>query len=285
MNQIFSKLSENLKPILSSSKNFTKTCVNLILPLSGRYSIFQRFLKMYENIFLKEDDFIKLYVVLFRSEHSLGDFELTINLINQFNSKYYDSVKILQSNETFSRGRALQFGVDYLDNNDLMLFIDVDMIFNNTSIDRVRRNTVRNRKIYFPIVYSMYNPKPLNKTYINTEYLEFSNSMINDDTGFWRQFGFGIVSLYKIDYVNLGGFNLLISGWGYEDVTFYDNIIKSNLKIVRGVDPDFIHVYHSVECTELDNEQKVMCLGTKASTLGSLKLLQQLFMKYKDLFR
>lgn len=281
MNQIFSKISENLKPILSSPHSFTQTCVNLILPLSGRYNVLERFLKMYEYSCLKQNEVTKLYIILYRNEQSPQDFEMTIKLINEYNLKYYNSLKILQPNETFSRGKALQFGVDHLQNDDLMLFIDVDMIFNKYAINRIRRNTILNKKIYFPIVYSLYNPKLFNKSYIDTDVLEFSQDIIDGDIGFWRQFGFGIVSLYKSDYVNLGGFNLLISGWGYEDVTFYDNVIKSDLEIVRVVDPEFVHVYHSVECDkQLDNEQKNMCLGTKASTLGSLQQLQKIFVKY-----
>lgn len=284
MHQIISKISENLKPILRYNENSTKTCVNFILPLSGRYKVFKRFLKMYEESFAN-DQVTKLFVILYHNDDSPTDFDKSVRLVRNFNSKY-NSITILRSNETFSRGRALQLGVDHLQNDDLMLFIDVDMIFTSDAIERVRKNTVLNTKIYFPIVYSLYNPKLLNLSLDNLEYSEFSQAMIDDNKGFWRQFGFGIVSLYKSDYINLGGFNLLISGWGYEDVTFYDNVIKSNLKIVRSVDPDFIHIYHSVQCDEnLDKEQKIMCLGTRANTLGSLQQLQKIFLKYRNLFR
>lgn len=284
MHEIISKISENLKPILSYTHNSTKNCVNFILPLSGRYNIFKRFLKTYEYTLINE--VTKLFVILYRNEDSPTDFTQTIQLINRFNSKYPNSVIIIKSNETFSRGKALQLGIDHLQDDDLLLLIDVDMIFNNNAIERVRRNTALNNKIYFPIVYSLYSPKLLNKTYNDHDYLEFSQNIIDEENGFWRQFGFGIVGLYKSDYVQLGGFNLLISGWGYEDVTFYDNVVKSKLKIVRSVDPDFMHIYHSVECDQqLDNEQKRMCLGTKGSTLGSLQQLQRIFMKYRYLFR
>lgn len=284
VHQIISKISENLKPILSYNENSTKTCVNFILPLSGRYKVFQRFLKMYEET-LVNNEVTKLFVILYHNDDSPTDFDKTIQLVRNFNSRY-NTITIVQSNEPFSRGKALQLGVDHLQNDDLMLFIDVDMVFNSDAIERVRKNTILNKKIYFPIVYSLYNPKLLNKSLDNIEYSEFSQATIDGNNGFWRQFGFGIVSLYKSDYLNLGGFNLLISGWGYEDVTFYDNVIKSNLKIVRSVDPDFIHIYHSVQCDEnLDKDQKMMCLGTKASTLGSLQQLQQIFLKYRNLFR
>lgn len=287
VHQIFSKLSENLQPILNIPNNTGKTYINLVLPLSGRFDIFSRFLRMYEDVCLKEKEYSRLYVILYRNENSSADFEKTVKLIENVRRKYEDSeIRIIYSNESFARGKALQLGVNALSEEELMLFIDVDMIFDQKSLERARRNTVRGRMIYFPIVYSLYNPTLLNKSYINADYSIFTPECIDEVNGFWRQFGFGIASLYKSDYLALGGFNLMISGWGYEDVTFYDNAVKSGLRIVRSVDPDFIHVFHSVKCDDnLDIEQKSMCMGTKASTLGSVERLQGVYLKYRDLFR
>ncbi|KAJ8954957.1 hypothetical protein NQ318_000388, partial [Aromia moschata] len=286
VHQLLSEISKNLQPILSFSNNTKKSYINIMLPLSGRYPIFKRFLKMYEYVCIREDEPTKLYIILHRDDKSPGDFERSYELVEDLIEKYqYKDIQIIASNETFARGKALQLGVNSITEDELMLFVDVDMIFDQRSLERVRKNTVRNKMLYFPIVYSLYNPNLLNKSYDNLGYSAFGTHIINEENGFWRQFGFGIVSLYKSDYQNLGGFNLMISGWGYEDVTFYDNAVKSGLKIVRSVDPSFIHVFHSVKCDDnLDLEQKSMCIGTKASTLGSIWQLQRVFFKYRDLF-
>lgn len=265
---------EKIPPIFPSISAPKRQTINFILPLSGRYESFERFLKLYEEICIKSGEQTRLYVVLYKE-----DFEKSDKLIRGVQLKYRESgVSVVYINEEFSRAKALDCGLNLLSDEDLVLFIDVDMIFDTKSLQRIRQNTRKGRSVYFPIVYSLYNPQITNRTYLN-----FS---IDQETGFWRQFGFGIVSLYKSDYRDLGGFNLLISGWGFEDVTFYDNVIKSKLKIIRSVDPGLVHVYHSINCDiNLDEAQKNMCLGTQANILGTLKQLQEIYQKYKFLFR
>ncbi|CAH1113573.1 unnamed protein product [Psylliodes chrysocephalus] len=289
VNQIFSKINEKLQPLLSYY-NPEEAYINFILPLSGRYRIFERFIKIYEEVCLKRHKSTNLYIVLYRDKESPEDFEKTTLLADRLAENYpYYVIKVIAADQTFSRGGALQLGINELQEDSLMLFIDVDMVFDDSMLLRIRHNTVQNKKVYFPIVYSLYNPKFLDGNYSEEMWMDSLHTFsepFNDTNGFWRQFGFGIVSLYKSDYNRLGGFNLEITGWGNEDVTFYDNAVKSDLKIVRSVDPGLVHIYHSVKCDyDLDADQKNMCLGTKASTLGSLRQLQKLFIKYKDLFR
>ncbi|XP_068911727.1 chondroitin sulfate synthase 1 isoform X2 [Tenebrio molitor] len=284
VNQIISTF-EQIPPIFHSDNVTKKETINFILPLSGRHEIFKRFLKMYEEVCIKQSEETRLFVILYTEK--VEDFNRSSVLIENIQRKYSSSgVSVVTVNETFTRARALEHGLKLLAHDDLTLFIDVDIVFDTKSLLRIRQNTVKDKSIYFPIVYSLYNPKLLNKSYPLDDYAFFNSAIVDEDNGFWRQFGFGIVSLYKSDYVTLGGLNLLISGWGSEDVTFYDEAIKSKLKIVRSVDPSLIHVYHSIDCDiNLDVFQRNMCLGTQASMLGSLKQLQKLYKKYEYLFK
>jgi chondroitin sulfate synthase len=284
VNQIISTF-EQIPPIFHSDNVTKKETINFILPLSGRHEIFKRFLKMYEEVCIKQGEETRLFVILYTEK--VEDFNRSSVLIENIQRKYSSSgVTVVTVNETFTRARALEHGLKLLAHDDLTLFIDVDIVFDTKSLLRIRQNTVKDKSIYFPIVYSLYNPKLLNKSYPLDDYAFFNSAIVDEDNGFWRQFGFGIVSLYKSDYVTLGGLNLLISGWGSEDVTFYDEAIKSKLKIVRSVDPSLIHVYHSIDCDiNLDVFQRNMCLGTQASMLGSLKQLQKLYKKYEYLFK
>jgi chondroitin sulfate synthase len=284
VNQIISTF-EQIPPIFHSDNVTKKETINFILPLSGRHEIFKRFLKMYEEVCIKQGEETRLFVILYTEK--VEDFNRSSVLVENIQRKYSSSgVTVVTVNETFTRARALEHGLKLLAHDDLTLFIDVDIVFDTKSLLRIRENTVKDKSIYFPIVYSLYNPKLLNKSYPLDDYAFFNSAIVDEDNGFWRQFGFGIVSLYKSDYVTLGGLNLLISGWGSEDVTFYDEAIKSKLKIVRSVDPSLIHVYHSIDCDiNLDVFQRNMCLGTQASMLGSLKQLQKLYKKYEYLFK
>lgn len=285
IDNFISKLGDNIPVIFDTHQKTGEKRISFILPISGRYSIFKRFLALYEKRCVLEKEATRLIVVLYKSERSPYDYASTLKLISDTRNKYpHHEIRVITINEPFSRGRALQYGANVTHEEDLLVFIDVDIIFDKDSLLRFRYNTVKGKKVYFPIVYSTYNPNVLNKTYSLQDY-EVYNGIVDNYNGFWRQFGFGIASLYKSDYLSLGGFNMTIFGWGFEDVTFYDSVIKSNLTIVRSVDPSLIHVYHPVDCdNNLELAQKSMCLGTQSSTFASLRELQRYYKKYKHLF-
>jgi len=301
LNKVINKISNNLPPILPFARDTSDTTViNFLLPLSGRHSTFARFLAMYEDVCIRNWESTRLHVILYKDHDHPSDYQATLKLIANTNLKIskgvyrkHHQIVVIPSaqDEKFSRASALQKAVNLLPRTELLLFIDVDIVFDNSFLQRVRRNTVLGKSVYFPILYSLYSPKLLDiglQTYANTSFSYFTGNQTDGDRGFWRQFGFGIASMYKMDYESLGGYNVKITGWGTEDVSFFDNIVaKHSHKIVRSVDPGLIHVFHEVKCDsiDLDAEQKSMCLGTKASTLGSLNTLQRLFEKYRKLFR
>ncbi|KAK0087704.1 hypothetical protein PV325_000275 [Microctonus aethiopoides] len=246
--------------------------IRFILPLSGRYLVFERFLRNYEEVCLIPGDKTELVVVLYghKTENSI---ESTVNLIEKTKRQYSNAnIQIIFGIGDFSRAKALDLGVTNSKDNDLMLFIDVDIAFTSEALERVRLNTVINRKIYFPIVFSQYDPEFINDN-SNTRDI----FVINELTGYWRQFGFGIVSLYKCDYLTVGGFDVSINGWGKEDVDFFEKTVKSNLEIFRAPDKHLIHVYHKVVCDEkLSSAQMSMCKSTTYETLASVETLAQI---------
>ncbi|CBY15627.1 unnamed protein product [Oikopleura dioica] len=44
--------------------------------------------------------------------------------------------------------------------------------------------------------------------------------------GFWREYGYGMVSLFKEDFDKAGGFDVKIIGWGMEDVYLASNVVR-----------------------------------------------------------
>lgn len=280
---LFSKLSDSMPKISFLHDEETKP-INFIVPLSGRHETFKRFLQIYEKTCLQRDKYTRLVIVLYKSND--GYFHKNKQLIEALKAAYgNDKVSYVTLSGQFSRAKALESGVQLLKDNDLMFFLDVDILFSKNTLQRIRFNTVQRKRAYFPIVFSLYDYTLFNRSLVNFEQFP-SEAIINENSGFWRQFGFGIASIYKSDYETIGGLNTSITGWGMEDVHFYDKIIKSRIKIVRSVDPDLIHVYHPVICdNNLDTTQKNMCLGTKASTLASLYDLQQYYLQNMHLFR
>lgn len=255
--------------------------INFILPLSGRYEIFQRFLQNYEDICLTSGEKTSLFVVLYQHK-SENTFNKTIDLIEQLKYKYRSaSIEILPVSGEFSRARALDLGVSRQQPDDLMLFIDVDIVFTGSALNRIRLNTLSGRRIYFPIVFSQYDPKV-----VYGDVRKQDKFTINEISGHWRQYGFGIVSVYKSDYRTVGGLDLSIQGWGKEDVEFFEKAVKSDLDVFRAADRHLVHVYHEIECSrELSTPQFSMCMGSKADTYAGVETLADMIYSNPDILR
>lgn len=135
--------------------------------------------------------------------------------------------------------------------------------------------------MYFPIVFSQYDPK-----IVYGEAGKQDKFTINEISGHWRQYGFGIVSLYKRDYRAVGGLDLSIQGWGKEDVEFFEKAVKSDLDVFRAADRHLVHVYHEVECNrELSSLQLSMCIGSKTDTYAGVETLADMIYANPNILR
>ncbi|EDW00448.1 GH11859 [Drosophila grimshawi] len=271
-----------------------------VLPIAGRLATFQRFLHTYERVCIEAESHCDLLVVIFGPTDELTDH---LRLLNELRDRYiYKQINYIQRSGQFSRGVALDIAArsSYIQQQDIILFIDVDMVFGVETLQRVRMHTQRGRQVYLPIVFSQYDPKRRGTD------SGFESLPIDDENGYFRQFGFGICAIYKSDILDddINGFDKDITGWGLEDVKFLEKIVRvgtrqhgflSNtaevpldyneaaeqwrrLSVFRAPDPTLVHIYHDISCdVQLDAPQYNMCLGTKANSLGSTRLMEQLF--------
>ncbi|KAK6631475.1 hypothetical protein RUM44_006002 [Polyplax serrata] len=253
-----------------------KKIINFILPLSGRFRTFLRFIRNYEEICLKRDAWTSLFIILFKNEreNTVGE---TIEFMKELQSNYPNAlIRVVPVKEEFARATALEIGARQCpeDEYNILFFIDVDMVFDETTLERIRLNTIEGKQVYFPIVFSEFDPTVV---YNYDEIGESPNHyLINSNTGYWRQFGFGIASMHGKDLRMIGGYNTTIKGWGKEDVDVFDKFvaISSNITIFRSVDHALVHVFHLVECSDrLEETQLKMCRGTRKDTYGSVDQL------------
>ncbi|XP_050442213.1 chondroitin sulfate synthase 1-like [Adelges cooleyi] len=268
---------ENMKHSLDQVRLKT---VNFVLPLFNRNSTFVRFMDNYESVCLANDERVTLTIVPF-GQATLNQ---ALAAVDATKAKYPTArVKVLPDLEdSFARALALDLGSSRIGPpEDLLFFVDVDMLWTNAMLNRIRLNTVRNRSVYFPIVYSEFDP-----VVVYGQSVSPNHFLINQDSGYWRQYGYGIVSVYKSDLVSVGNFDTSIRGWGKEDVDLFEKFVKRNPDIImRVADPDLVHVFHAVECdSKLSQQQAQMCKNTRFETYGNVDQLANTIYKNKDKF-
>lgn len=261
--------------------------IHFILPLAGRFQTFLAFMRNFEEVCLVTDERTTLSVMLFHSETD-DRTEETIAFISDLQAKYKDNdLRVIQIKGPFSRALALQQGSAQFPPDALLFFIDVDIYLSRDALYRIRTLILQHRQVYFPIVFSQYDPKMLCPSGDEKCDLPGANSTFSfqHDLGYWRQSGFGIAGLYKSDFERIGGFDTTIMGWGKEDVDLFNRILSSSLVIYRATDPSMVHIFHPINCDpSLDPAQYQMCLGTKVATYGSITRLANIVSRTPEIF-
>ena len=190
----------------------TKELIDIIVPLSGRPAALKGFLKMFQHVCIKNKENVFLTLIMYGNTTSTKELK---DIVYRFTrATGFTAFDILRRNEPFSRGRALDDGVKrWNGRNDVLLFFcDVDVTFGTDFLRRCRTNTEVTKLVYYPILFSQYNPSMSGR---NT--FELHSVEIDAESGTWRPLGFGMVCMYQSDYLKVGGFNLDIKGWGGED--------------------------------------------------------------------
>ncbi|KAK7481602.1 hypothetical protein BaRGS_00027118 [Batillaria attramentaria] len=270
-----------------------KEVIHFIMPLAGRYKIFQRFMLNFEDVCLRRREPVRLIVVLYVNPEETDAYSKSVDLLQRYQRHYgADRIEIVHAQGQFSRGRGLELGAQRCHSDALLFMVDVDILMTPSSLTRIRLNTLLGRQVYFPIVFSQYDPQPVCEaqpqhcqchanegcTLIPTD---FSSS-----AGYWRQFGFGIATMYRSDMLSVGGFDQSIVGWGKEDVDLYTKFIESNLTVFRAVDPGMTHVFHAITCDpSLDAAQLTMCVNSKAQSYAAAPLLANQVYAMPDIMR
>ncbi|XP_051896267.1 chondroitin sulfate synthase 1 [Pristis pectinata] len=250
--------------------------INILVPLSGRFEMFMRFMENFERTCLISNQNVKLVILLLNSD-SNPDKTKQFELIRDYQVKYPKAeIQVLPVLGEFSRALALHHGAAQFSNDSLLLFCDVDLIFTVDFLQRCRSNAVPGKQVYFPVIFTQYDPKIVHAGKSPNN----NNSAFTKKTGFWRHYGFGITCVYKSDLLLAGGFNISIQGWGMEDVDLYNKVIQVGLKPFRSQEVGIVHIHHPIYCDpNLEPNQYKMCLASRASTYGSTEQLAELWLE------
>lgn len=291
---------------LTDTTTTKKRRVNFILPVTAQtkqLNSFKLFLSSFESIVINQDSRQASLTIVYSFDENTPNVDLKFeNLIKEFKLRTkFDLVKFLKIKHegSFSRAKSLQYGVenccsfdreDDASNDHLVFLCDVDVLFNENFLNLCRFNAVKNKRVFYPVLYSFYNPALINKNEHDSalkrensaeqdeeEETKRINLIINKENGYWRETGFGMVCVYKQDFMAMGGFDefLSVKTWGGEDLYLYRKFAKSNLEIFRSVTPGLFHLYHAKECNKnlLTKTQYQNCLAIKVFNEASHKKL------------
>uniref|UniRef100_A0A2K6F9C3 Hexosyltransferase n=1 Tax=Propithecus coquereli TaxID=379532 RepID=A0A2K6F9C3_PROCO len=237
-------------PIMKVKKeklNMANTLINVIVPLAKRVDKFRQFMQNFREMCIQQDGRVHLTVVYFGKEEMN---EVKGILENTSKAANFRNFTFIQLNGEFSRGKGLDVGARFWKGSNVLLFFcDVDIYFTSEFLNTCRLNT---------------------------------QPVIKKETGFWRDFGFGMTCQYRSDFINIGGFDLDIKGWGGEDVHLYRKYLHSNLIVVRTPVRGLFHLWHEKRCVdELTPEQYKMCMQSKAMNEASHGQLGMLVFRHE----
>ncbi|NXI35626.1 CGAT1 acetylgalactosaminyltransferase, partial [Galbula dea] len=263
--------------VRNENVNTADTLINVIVPLAKRASKFRQFMQNFREMGIQQDGRVHLTVVYFGREEMN---EVKSILENTSKSANFRNFTFIQLNEEFSRGKGLDIGARvWKGSNVVLFFCDVDIYFTAEFLNSCRLNTQPGKKVFYPVLFSQYNPSIIYGHHESIPPLE-QQLVIKKETGFWRDFGFGMTCQYRSDFINIGGFDLDIKGWGGEDVHLYRKYLHSNLIVIRTPVRGLFHLWHEKQCLdELTPEQYKMCMQSKAMNEASHGQLGMLVFK------
>ncbi|XP_054612760.1 chondroitin sulfate N-acetylgalactosaminyltransferase 1 isoform X2 [Dunckerocampus dactyliophorus] len=182
--------------------------VNIVMPLYRRADKFKRFMRYFRDVGIRQDGRVHLTVVYFGKEQMNEVRSILENTAREANFKDYT---LLQLDEEFSRGRGLNVGAQAWKGGDVVLFFcDVDVYFTADFLNSCRLNAESGKKVFYPVLFSQYNPAVVYGGAQHIPPME-QQLVIKENTGFWRDFGFGMTCQYRSDFINIGDYTEVLT--------------------------------------------------------------------------
>lgn len=258
--------------VTERSEQLYNTTVHVIVPLSNVGERFRVFLKGY--IGNTRHQYTKLILVVYGQD----DVTEVSSLVARYTRSHHLNITVVRGVGEFTRGRALDLGLGQLGNDQLAFLCDVDMVIEDGFWNRCRLNAMQGRTVYYPVFFSFYN-----MDYVYHDKVKPHSFWLSREHGHWVGYSYGMVCLYKSDYLASGGFDRTIVGWGGEDTNFFERVLKTKLEVIKAPDPSLTHRWHQKHCSiSLTPQQYQDCLGSRAEALAGKKELAEYVMHLEE---
>ncbi|CAF1483143.1 unnamed protein product [Adineta steineri] len=244
--------------------------LNLIVVSHNKDDALLRFIHNFQYEILKNSYRQKYFTLTI---HYFSQNNSIINLMHNISVRYPSIIRLLTLNTTqhiYNRGLGRQLASNYFTDNQILFFLDVDLLFTGQALINTHRLiihllSISSCAVYFPIIYSVFS----NMFNINHHY-EIDDVQV--DLGLFSIYGFGNVVVRKSDLDRIGGWEINNDDWGLEDVNLFKKFVNlsNECYVFRAVEPGLKHYYHKKICHTIKNIQRQkMCYAAEATLLGS----------------
>ncbi|CAF3201638.1 unnamed protein product [Rotaria socialis] len=261
--------------------------LNIIVVSSNKDEALLRFTNNFESEVINDSTRHKHFTltILYFSQNTRAN-NRTIEFIHQLSVRYPSIIRIsiIDNNKTsYNRGLGRQLASKLFTNNQLLFFLDVDLIFTGQALDSTRRLMIHQLSIssctvYFPIIFSFFSNMFVTRHNPTID--------INSRSGLFSIYGFGNVAVRKEDLDKIGGWETNNRDWGLEDGNLYHrfNDPTSDCYVFRAVEPGLRHYYHKKMCNGIMNKaREKMCIEADAMLIGSHADMTNYLMNTKTL--
>ena len=226
--------------------------INMVVPLTKVTKRFLEFMTMFEELALVKAERVRLILSVYGTE----DVKFVTSVVENYQQKYlHADILIVEGRGEFSRGKALHKGISFLSQDELIFICDVDMHIEKSFLERCRKNTIMRKRVYYPEFFKLYNMDYVYWNQPRPHLLTLKRSH-----GHWAYYSFGMLCIYKCDYIAAGGMDTNIQGWGDEDVQFFRKVVKRRLEVLRAPDTALSHRWHQKLCSKkLSKKQYKHC--------------------------
>ena len=253
---------EPLQVTSMESTNYHTSKVNFIVPTAAVSKGFQRFMISFENMFLARSppELVGLLVILYSDgkvrKYSKNLFATT-TLLQLYKKKYPNAdLRLITTNRLFSRKETIELASKEHPSFELLFLADIHVDFTHQFLERCRMNAIENQQVYFPAVFSPYNPSEFYSDRILHPYaIRFK---IREDVGYWMHENFHLACIYNYDL-----FHVLELGRGLKERewSLIELVLElQELQVFRAVEPGLVNLWQD-GCSEeqLGDRERLLC--------------------------